>query len=95
MSGTNKANTVAFHKKAVFEDDVENAFRIYAGAVYRQHNPLIEDGMDGLRKFVARILANHPDAHGEIKRVFADGGLRHPPQPLAGLVGQSARRSRR
>jgi hypothetical protein len=52
--------------KAVFEGDVENAFRIYAGAVYRQHNPLIEDGMEGLRKFVAWILANHPDAHGEI-----------------------------
>ena len=31
MSEANKANTVAFHKKAVFEGDVENAFRIYAG----------------------------------------------------------------
>ena len=72
MSETNKANTVAFHKKAVFEGDVENAFRMYAGAVYRQHNPLIEDGIKGLRKFVARLMANHPDAH-EIKRVFADG----------------------
>jgi predicted SnoaL-like aldol condensation-catalyzing enzyme len=73
MSETNKTNTVAFHKKAVFEGDVENAFRIYAGGVYRQHNPLIEDGMEGLRKFVAWILANRPGAHGEIKRVFADG----------------------
>ena len=73
MSEENKANAVAFHKKAVFEGDVENAFRIYAGAVYRQHNPLIEDGMEGLRKFVAGMLANHRDAHGEIKRVFADG----------------------
>jgi predicted SnoaL-like aldol condensation-catalyzing enzyme len=73
MSEANKANTVAFHKKAVFEGEVENAFRLYAGGSYRQHNPLIEDGMEGLRKFVAWILANHPDAHGEIKRVFADG----------------------
>ena len=73
MSETKKANTVAFHKKAVFEADVENAFRIYAGDPYRQHNPLTEDGKEGLRKFVAWILANHPDAHGEIKRVFADG----------------------
>ena len=24
--------------------------------------------MDGVRKFVAWILDNHPDAHGEIKR---------------------------
>jgi predicted SnoaL-like aldol condensation-catalyzing enzyme len=73
MSETNRANTVAFHKKAVFEGDVENAFRMYAGAVYRQRNPLIGDGMEGPRKFVARLMASHPDAHGEIKRVFADG----------------------
>jgi predicted SnoaL-like aldol condensation-catalyzing enzyme len=71
MSETNRANTVAFHKKAVFEGDVENAFRACAGSPYRQHNPLIEDGREGLRKFVA-WMANRPDAHGEIKRVFAD-----------------------
>jgi predicted SnoaL-like aldol condensation-catalyzing enzyme len=68
MSETNKANTVAFHKKAVFEGDVENAFRTYGGSPYRQHNPLIEDGRDGLRKFVAWMRA-----HGEIKRAFSDG----------------------
>jgi predicted SnoaL-like aldol condensation-catalyzing enzyme len=73
MSGTNKANTVAFHTKAVFEGDVESAFRIYGGTPCRQHDPLIEDGMEGLRKFVAWLKANRPDAHGEIKRVFADG----------------------
>ena len=73
MSETTKANTVAFHTQAVFEGDVETAFRTYAGTVYRQHNPLIEDGMEGLRKFVALMKANRPDAHGEIKRVFADG----------------------
>jgi predicted SnoaL-like aldol condensation-catalyzing enzyme len=73
MSETNKANTVAFHTKAVFEGDVENAFRLYGGTPYRQHNPLIGDGMEGLRKFVAVLMANRPNAHGEIKRVFADG----------------------
>jgi predicted SnoaL-like aldol condensation-catalyzing enzyme len=73
MSEINKANTVAFYQKALFDGDVENAFRIYAGASYRQHNPIIEDGMEGVRKFVTWIMANHPDAHGEIKRVFADG----------------------
>ena len=33
MSETNKANTVAFNTKAVFEGDVENPFRIYGGAL--------------------------------------------------------------
>jgi predicted SnoaL-like aldol condensation-catalyzing enzyme len=73
MSETNKANTVAFHTKAVFEGDVANAFRLYGGTPYRQHNPLIGDGMEGLRKFVAWLRANRPGANGEIKRVFADG----------------------
>jgi len=70
MSETNKADTVAFHKKAVFQGDVENAFRLYAGAPYRQHNPLIEDGMEELRKFVARMKADRPDAHGEVESLL-------------------------
>jgi predicted SnoaL-like aldol condensation-catalyzing enzyme len=28
--------------------------------------------MEGLCKFVARMKADRPDAHGEIKRAFAD-----------------------
>jgi predicted SnoaL-like aldol condensation-catalyzing enzyme len=73
MSETNKANTVAFHEQAVFQGDVANAFRLYGGTPYRQHNPLIGDGMEGLSKFVVLLKASRPNAHGEIKRVFADG----------------------
>ena len=73
MSETNKDIAVAFYKKALFESRVEDAFRLYAGVPYRQHNPLIEDGMEGVKKFVAWVMASHPDARCEIKRVFADG----------------------
>jgi predicted SnoaL-like aldol condensation-catalyzing enzyme len=73
MSETNKDIAVAFYKKALFEGRVEDAFRLYAGIPYRQHNPLIEDGMEGVKKFVAWVIASHPDARCEIKRVFADG----------------------
>ncbi|HZZ23608.1 MAG TPA: hypothetical protein VFE60_14000 [Roseiarcus sp.] len=62
MSETNKDVAVAFYKKALFEGRVEDAFRLYAGVPYRQHNPLIEDGMEGVKKFVAWVMANHPDA---------------------------------
>jgi predicted SnoaL-like aldol condensation-catalyzing enzyme len=72
MSETNKDIAVAFYK-TLFEGRVEDAFRLYAGRSYRQHNPLIEDGMEGLRKFVTWMTSNHPDARYEIKRVFADG----------------------
>jgi predicted SnoaL-like aldol condensation-catalyzing enzyme len=73
MSETNKDIAVAFYKKGLFEGRVEDAFRLYAAPTYRQHNPLIEDGMEGVKKFVTWIMSNHPDARGEIKRVFADG----------------------
>jgi predicted SnoaL-like aldol condensation-catalyzing enzyme len=87
MSEANKTVTVAFYKQGLLQGDVENAFRAYAGANYRQHNPLIEDGKEGVRKFVAWIMANHPDAHGEIKRVFADGDYVITAQPLAWPIG--------
>jgi predicted SnoaL-like aldol condensation-catalyzing enzyme len=73
VSEANKNATLAFYKQALLQGDVENAFRMYAGTPYRQHNPLIEDGMEGVRKFGAWIMATHPDAHAEIKRVFSDG----------------------
>src|ERR1700730_16048506 len=69
MSETNKDIAVAFYK-AVTEGRVEDAFRLYAvPSGGRQHNPLIEDGMEGLRKIVTWLT----DARCEIKRVFADG----------------------
>jgi predicted SnoaL-like aldol condensation-catalyzing enzyme len=70
LSEANKDIVVAFYKR---EGQVEDAFRLYAIPAYRQHNPLIEDGMEGVKKFVAWIMANHPNARGEIKRIFADG----------------------
>ena len=87
MSETNKDIAVAFYKKALFEGQVEDAFRLYAVPTYRQHNPLIEDGMEGLRKFVTWIMSNHPDARCEIKRVFADGDHVILHSPLARPVG--------
>jgi predicted SnoaL-like aldol condensation-catalyzing enzyme len=39
----------------------------------RRAHPLIEDSMEGVKKFVTWIMSNHLDARGEIKRVFADG----------------------
>lgn len=72
-SEANKNTTVAFYKQALLEGDVENAFRNYAGSLYRQHNPLIEDGMQGVRKFIDWIIGTHPDARADIERVFADG----------------------
>jgi predicted SnoaL-like aldol condensation-catalyzing enzyme len=52
VSETNKGIAVAFYR-AVIEGRVEDAFRLYAVPTgYRQHNPLIEDGKEGLRKAI-------------------------------------------
>jgi len=73
VSEENKKIVLDFYQKSLNEGDVDAAFRLYGGKYYRQHNPLVEDGQDGLNKFVSWIGKNHPGAHGDIKRVFADG----------------------
>ena len=69
----NKRIVQAFYQTVLNDRDVDTAFRLYASNYYRQHNPLVEDGKEGVRKFVAWIGANRPNARGEIKRVFAEG----------------------
>jgi predicted SnoaL-like aldol condensation-catalyzing enzyme len=73
MSEENKKVVLAFYEKALNERDVATAFRLYAGKSYKQHNPLVEDGEEGVRKFVAWIGSNHPNARGVVQRVFAEG----------------------
>jgi len=73
MPQTNKEIATAFYTMALLEGRVDEAFRLYAGPTYRQHNPLIADGLDGVKDFVAWLLKNHSDVRGEIKRSFADG----------------------
>lgn len=73
MSEENKKIVLDFYEKSLNEGNVDAAFQLYGGKYYRQHNPLVEDGQDGLNKFVAWIGKNNPGAHGDIKRVFAEG----------------------
>jgi predicted SnoaL-like aldol condensation-catalyzing enzyme len=69
----NKKIVVAFYQKALFEGDVDTAVQLYGGKSYTQHTPFAADGFNGLRSYVKWIVANYPNTHGEIKRVFADG----------------------
>lgn len=82
MSETNTADTVVFHENTVFEDDGEQVFRMgqsIASTVLSSRT-----AWKGCN-FIARIMTNR--LGGMVKRVFADGDLRHPSQPLARLVG--------
>jgi predicted SnoaL-like aldol condensation-catalyzing enzyme len=68
----NKKAVQAFYDFVINKKDFESASR-YMGSRYKQHNPLVADGPEGLKAFIEFLKTNFPDARSEIKRVFADG----------------------
>jgi predicted SnoaL-like aldol condensation-catalyzing enzyme len=68
----NKKAVVEFYEKAINQKDFDAA-SAYLGPRYTQHNPGAADGAEGLKAFLAFLREKAPDAHSEIKRVFADG----------------------
>ncbi len=67
----NKQNVIEFYDKAINQKDFDGAAK-YLGSRYTQHNPTAEDGPQGLKTFIQYLRKNFPDAHSEIKRVFAE-----------------------
>ncbi len=68
----NKKIVSEFYDKAINQKDFEAASK-YLGPVYIQHNQNAADGHEGLKGFIRQLRDKFPDAHSEIKRVFADG----------------------
>jgi predicted SnoaL-like aldol condensation-catalyzing enzyme len=68
----NKKAVQEFYDFVINKKDFESA-RKYMGDRYKQHNPLVADGPEGLKAFIEFLKTNFPDARSEIKRVFADG----------------------
>ena len=68
----NRRTVVEFYDKAINQKDFDAAAK-YLGPRYTQHNPLAADGPAGLQAFLRYLKATYPDAHSEIKQVFADG----------------------
>lgn len=71
---TNKAIARAFYEAAINRKDFAAA-SVYLGRSYRQHNPGVADGPQGLEAFIAEIKVRYPRQRGEIKRIAADGDL--------------------
>ena len=42
------------------------------GDRYKQHNPLVGDGPEGLRAFIQFLKSNFPEAKSEIKKIIAE-----------------------
>jgi predicted SnoaL-like aldol condensation-catalyzing enzyme len=68
----NKKAALEFYDLAINKKDYEAASK-YIGSDYKQHNPLVGDGKEGFKAFLAMLKKDFPQAHSEVKRVFADG----------------------
>jgi predicted SnoaL-like aldol condensation-catalyzing enzyme len=68
----NKKIVIEFYNKALNQKDFEAASK-YLGPAYIQHNQNAADGREGLRSFIRYLREKFPNAHSEIRRVFADG----------------------
>ena len=68
----NKKNVAAFYDAVLNQKDFDAASK-YLGAGYKQHNPLANDGPEGLKGFIAFLKSKFPNNKSEIKRIFADG----------------------
>jgi len=68
----NKKAALEFYDLAINKKDYEAASK-YLGPTYRQHNPLVAEGKEGFKAFLAMLKKDFPQAHSEVKRVFADG----------------------
>jgi predicted SnoaL-like aldol condensation-catalyzing enzyme len=70
-----KDMVTAFYKMVFYDHKVAAAFKTYVGASYKQHNPLVPDGVEPSVAFLSKRFETNPQATNEIKRVIADGDL--------------------
>jgi len=68
----NKKTVLEFYDLIINQKDYAAA-QPYIGSYYRQHNPFVAEGPEGLAAFIAWLKTEYPEAHSEVKRVFADG----------------------
>ena len=68
----NKKVVMEFYDLALNQKNFEAASKLL-GPRYVQHNPRAADGPEGLKAFLAYLRDKFPDAHSDIKRIFADG----------------------
>ena len=72
----NTAVVLAFLDTVFNKHEVEQAFRLYVGGSYKQHNPHVADGIDGaVRALTEYTHELHPELRQEVKRTVAQGDL--------------------
>jgi predicted SnoaL-like aldol condensation-catalyzing enzyme len=74
-----KKNTevvIAFTEMVFTKHQVAEAFKTYVGPTYKQHNPVVPDGIEaGVRGLTALTTVRQPEMYQEVKRTIAQGDL--------------------
>lgn len=70
----NKKNAVAFYETAFLGNPLK-AVEDYVGEVYIQHNPDVEDGIEGFVNYFSRMQNEYPEKSIEFLRVIGEGDL--------------------
>ena len=72
----NTAVVLAFLDTVFNKHEVEQAFKLYVGPGYRQHNPNVADGVDGAVRALTKYTHElYPELRQEVKRTVAQGDL--------------------
>lgn len=69
-----KALVLAFYDAAFGRLD-PNVVRTYFGFSFIQHDPAIEDGVNGFARYHQKLIATYPHYSYEIRRAISSGGL--------------------
>jgi predicted SnoaL-like aldol condensation-catalyzing enzyme len=69
-----KQNAVDFYKMA-YEGNPRKATELYVGAEYTQHNPDVENGIEGFIEYFERMQTEYPNKSIDFVRVIAEDDL--------------------
>jgi predicted SnoaL-like aldol condensation-catalyzing enzyme len=72
---TPKEMVTTFYRMVFEAHRVKEAFDLYVGPTYKQHNPRVPDGAAASIKFLADRFETNPQATNKIIRTIADGDL--------------------
>lgn len=70
----NRRNAIAFYREA-FEGAPREAVGKYVGAMYIQHNPLVDSGPEPLIEYFERMASEYPEKSIDFVRSVAEGDL--------------------
>ena len=71
---SNKQKAIAFYRTAYLGDPAK-AVKMYVGAEYTQHNPLVGDGKQPFIDYFTEMANQYPDKEIEFVRAVAQGDL--------------------